>query len=450
MDLRLERLSPEARGLGKLTRDLLTLYRAGATIVPTAAVCASVFWEWHRSGQIPDAVIRAILSSTADVLPAVGLLVRASVEDPFLGMEDKVRAERSLTGLRYAIERVYRSWGCPVARANRATLGISDESSAPMLLVQPIVRDLYSVVTRHATLGTLTNALDYGANVNNVIPSFTAAVSQLVAAADEALARPVKVTFTGDGHLKRIAVTSVADETMTDYGRFLALSDMARLGRLDGLAVLRAVKPHMLGYVSSYEIDSETRRGILALPASPGFAYGKVVFRSALLDHRGREFRVPSRNLRELPRPYIFVVDEVYPDDIELLESAAGAVSSWGGMTGHTAVICRGMGIPAVVGCGGCFRPRARTYELLEGGRVLEFSMALVDGVTGRVEFSSDETQLKARWEGEPSAGEFVQAVHNLLESYAATDIFSKLAIQEQQRLAAIRLRLKRIGYLKW
>ncbi|HDM37955.1 MAG TPA: pyruvate, phosphate dikinase, partial [Candidatus Omnitrophica bacterium] len=77
------------------------------------------------------------------------------------------------------------------------------------------------------------------------------------------------------------------------------------------------------------------------LPASPGAAYGEVVFTAEEAERRAKE-----------GRDVILCRIETSPEDIGGMNVANGIVTSRGGMTSHAAVVARGMGKCCVVGAG--------------------------------------------------------------------------------------------------
>ena len=77
------------------------------------------------------------------------------------------------------------------------------------------------------------------------------------------------------------------------------------------------------------------------LPASPGAATGKVYFTAAEAADAGRAGIA-----------VVLVREETTPEDIEGMDLSKGILTARGGMTSHAAVVARGMGRAAVVGCG--------------------------------------------------------------------------------------------------
>ncbi|MCW2838215.1 MAG: phosphoenolpyruvate-protein phosphotransferase, partial [Marmoricola sp.] len=75
---------------------------------------------------------------------------------------------------------------------------------------------------------------------------------------------------------------------------------------------------------------------------------------------------MPSRVAPRSPR--IIVADELAPADLVVLgPSVVGLVTQRGGATGHTAIVAKSLGIPAVVGCAGACELADDTVVLLDG-----------------------------------------------------------------------------------
>ena len=77
------------------------------------------------------------------------------------------------------------------------------------------------------------------------------------------------------------------------------------------------------------------------LPASPGAATGGIYFTADEAAEHGKN-----------KEKVILVRRETTPEDIEGMDFSQGILTVFGGMTSHAAVVARGMGRAAVVGCG--------------------------------------------------------------------------------------------------
>jgi len=106
-------------------------------------------------------------------------------------------------------------------------------------------------------------------------------------------------------------------------------------------AVLR-IEPNQLNQLLHRGIDPKAKKEVIAkgLPASPGAAYGKVVFTADEAEELGKD-----------GGKVILVRTETTPDDIHGMVEAQGVLTSRGGMTSHAAVVARGMGKACVAGC---------------------------------------------------------------------------------------------------
>jgi pyruvate,orthophosphate dikinase len=110
------------------------------------------------------------------------------------------------------------------------------------------------------------------------------------------------------------------------------------------------------------------------LPAGPGAAAGRIAFSADTAVKMAKD------------GPVLLVRIETSPEDIAGMHSAAGILTTRGGLTSHAAVVARGMGRPCVVGAGalrvdyGKGELRSEGHEPLEEGDWLS-----IDGSTGEV-----------------------------------------------------------------
>jgi pyruvate,orthophosphate dikinase len=110
------------------------------------------------------------------------------------------------------------------------------------------------------------------------------------------------------------------------------------------------------------------------LPAGPGAAAGRIAFNAENAVRMAKD------------GPVLLVRIETSPEDIAGMHSAAGILTTRGGLTSHAAVVARGMGRPCVVGAGslrvdyGKGEVRSEGHEPLEEGDWLS-----IDGSTGEI-----------------------------------------------------------------
>ena len=140
-------------------------------------------------------------------------------------------------------------------------------------------------------------------------------------------------------------------------------------------AVLR-VEPKQIEQMLHKQVDPKAKVHVIAkgLNASPGAAVGKVVFDSER-----------AKGMGEKKEKVILVRPETSPDDVGGIIASQGVLTSRGGMTSHAAVVTRGMGKPAVVGCESIkIDPNKRSFEV-NGVTVKEGDMITINGSTGDV-----------------------------------------------------------------
>ncbi|MGB6369463.1 MAG: pyruvate, phosphate dikinase, partial [Atribacterota bacterium] len=118
--------------------------------------------------------------------------------------------------------------------------------------------------------------------------------------------------------------------------------DMVEEGIINKEEAILRVEPNQLNQLLHRRIDPKAKVEVIAkgLPASPGAAYGKVVFTADEAEELGKE-----------GERVILVRTETTPNDIHGMVAAQGILTSRGGMTSHAAVVARGMGKACVAGC---------------------------------------------------------------------------------------------------
>src|SRR5688572_27382802 len=140
-------------------------------------------------------------------------------------------------------------------------------------------------------------------------------------------------------------------------------------------AVNRVVADH-LDQLLHPIIDPQARARPLCygLPASPGAAAGRAVF-----DPDAAEDRAAAGEA------VILVREETTPEDFHGIVAARAVLTARGGMTSHAAVVARGMGKCAVVGCREIDIDSERRTFSVNGTTISEGDWITLDGATGRV-----------------------------------------------------------------
>jgi pyruvate,orthophosphate dikinase len=153
-------------------------------------------------------------------------------------------------------------------------------------------------------------------------------------------------------------------------------TDMVAEGLIDTSTAVTRVQPEQLDQLLHPVIDAGARAQpiCVGLPASPGAASGVVVFDPHVAEQRSAR-----------GESVILVRDETTPEDFSGIVAARAVLTARGGMTSHAAVVARGMGKCAIVGCHDIeVDLDARQFRV--GDRVvMEGEWITCDGATGRV-----------------------------------------------------------------
>ncbi|MCC7003036.1 MAG: pyruvate, phosphate dikinase [Gemmatimonadaceae bacterium] len=152
--------------------------------------------------------------------------------------------------------------------------------------------------------------------------------------------------------------------------------DLVNEGLISRPEALQRVPASQLDQLLHPIIDPSSKPEVLCvgLPASPGAASGMAVF-----DADEAEFKAARGE------SVILVRDETTPEDFHGIVAARAVLTARGGMTSHAAVVARGMGKCAVVGCG-AIRVDATHRRFTVGEvEVHEGQWLTLDGGTGEV-----------------------------------------------------------------
>ena len=152
--------------------------------------------------------------------------------------------------------------------------------------------------------------------------------------------------------------------------------DMVQEGLIDKTEAVKRVPPADLDQLLHPIIDPSVRAKPLCigLPASPGAASGIAVF-----DPDSAVERAAAGDA------VILVRDETTPEDFHGIVAARAVLTARGGMTSHAAVVARGMGKCAIVGCHDIEVDVTHRRFSVNGLLVGEGEWLTLDGATGRV-----------------------------------------------------------------
>jgi pyruvate,orthophosphate dikinase len=152
--------------------------------------------------------------------------------------------------------------------------------------------------------------------------------------------------------------------------------DMVNEGLIDKREAVLRVPAAQLDQLLHPIIDPSVRAHPLCtgLPASPGAASGVAVFDPDIAESRA-----------ERGEAVILVRDETTPEDFHGIVAARAVLTARGGMTSHAAVVARGMGKCAIVGCKEIEVDLDHRCFAANGTRIAEGDWLTLDGATGRV-----------------------------------------------------------------
>lgn len=148
------------------------------------------------------------------------------------------------------------------------------------------------------------------------------------------------------------------------------------------LAYLKArIDRGMIAKTMVPKVDTDQAPAMTGLAAAPGAISGKVVWAHTALAN--------------VTKDCILVAKETMPEDFPVMARSGGILTKTGGFTCHSAVVARGIGVPAVVGCDALeFTQQVQGGSVMIGGALIaEGDMITIDGTTGQVFIGSHDVK---------------------------------------------------------
>ncbi len=152
--------------------------------------------------------------------------------------------------------------------------------------------------------------------------------------------------------------------------------DMVKEGLIDERTAILRFPAGDLDQCLHKMVDPKAKLNVLtkAINASPGAAYGKVVFTPK-----------EAELMKEKGEKVVLVRRETSPEDVRGMDAAQAILTSTGGPTSHAAVVARGWGKPCIVGAGEVAINFAKNEFTVNGTRVRRGDWITVDGTSGQV-----------------------------------------------------------------
>ena len=297
-----------------------------------------------------------------------------------------------------AIEAVWRSWMIRRAVDYRRQYNIAEAPGTAVNIVAMVFGNLGPdsgtgvAFTRDPSTGAkrfygefLVNAQgeDVVAGIRTPLP-----ISQMPEAFPAAHAELLRVAGTLEHHFRDMQDLEFTVERGTLYllqtrtgkrtvGAAVRVArDMVAEGLITQSEAVTRVQPQQLDQLLHPVIDTGRGHVPLAtgLPASPGAASGMAVFDADVAEARARQ-----------GEKVILVRDETTPDDFHGIVAARAILTARGGMTSHAAVVARGMGKCAVVGCSAITVDANHRTVSVGDISVREGEWLTIDGASGHV-----------------------------------------------------------------
>ncbi len=268
--------SSERNSVGRVAFDLVQLHRRGLPVLDTVVLTNEVCQQFLEQGSTPEAVISRVLElcSLWHFHEEPYLFFRYSLPQNYPGLVNRIKVKRNFTELKFAIERIFRSWSDSKAKSFRLVRNIDFSMSLPAVVVQPFCYRVWSLCTRDPKTGEYTNEVNYSKNIHNVIEHFSEDCAQWLKTVDGILCRPAKIYFIDK---KNKSICSVTDQVLTPVAKSHVLKDYYELGSLGPVDFVTGVEAAALN-IPQREFQYQRIASTTGIPRSEGSCLGKLVF----------------------------------------------------------------------------------------------------------------------------------------------------------------------------
>jgi len=303
-----------------------------------------------------------------------------------------------LEQLRLSVAAVFNSWNIPRAIAYRQIERIPDDMGTACIIQTMVFgnRDWNSgsgvLFTRNPANGekTLFGELLFNAQGEDVVaglrtpisvedlktvnPRLYEELSEIARKLEEHYRDMQDIEFTIESGILYILQTRSGKRTTRSAVKIAV--DMAKEGLINEEEAILSVDPNRAEELLHKTVDPNAVKRVIAkgLPASPGAAIGRVVLEPV----EAEEWAAKGVKVI-LTRP------ETTPEDIKGMVAAEGILTSRGGMTSHAAIVARGIGKPAVVGCEELSIDMEKETVTSRGVTIKKGDTITIDGLTGEV-----------------------------------------------------------------
>lgn len=347
------------------------------------------------------------------------------------------------TNIRNALTAIYERWFDGKAYAQRKIRHLEDKDTYPAILIQPHQSQEFTMITRHPQTGKLMRRDDGRGIVHCSSPILNEDEEKAIEEIDLLLDTPCKIYYYRDKENGILIVRRVETYPMTADARILY--NISKYDEKDPHTeqLLCRIDPDDISALSFERFmlaGSELQ--FIGLYAPTSYATkGQAVF--------------PWTSSKKLTdtQAYVFLSNEMHPEDLELLKMCQGAIFSSGGLSSHGPSVCRGLGINYILGCDDLVVDRDSRHAYA----ILDFDESVTQKVQEIME-GDLICMVERKWSlgGEiipndqyvPKSSEEVrQKLRGFLKPFTEEEEMKKLPVNTQIHIAKLIHSMKELGW---
>ncbi len=325
----------DASKVGLMIHDLNTLSKNSLiSIEPSVIITTEVFEEYLDSRIVPEQIVQSCLDCF-EKLEITQVDAFISTYNSCYINSTPISATVSYSSIFNTITALFDRWFDSKPRSQRIIQRLAPSFTYPAILFQPHRETELNTITRHPQTGMLLHNGDGEGLVHCSKTSLSDNEEQMIRLVDSEFTSPRKIVYCQETDEKCV-IRRILSYPMTAEAKLNHIFEKWEKGLLTNEEAVSLISPEFIAVVDRdcYELSAKNQYSGLAIFYKQK-QIGKAVFQWT--------------DKSSITKYSIFLVEEISPEDIDIIKSCGGVIATRGGMTSHCAVACRELGKTCIV-----------------------------------------------------------------------------------------------------
>lgn len=333
--------------IGSDAYDLWKIFNNNLKVETTIIISHDEFLNFKASLQLSDDQIKIIkdLIDSCFINNVNSVCITCSENCFTPGIVKSIKVSKSIFQIKYAIEKILRSYWKEEAIAWRLVNKKSDTENIPGIIIQPS-SETYTLATRSSKTGVQTNNNNLKETNSNNIKEWHKEYSIIIQRIEKALTYACNIYFRFD---QEFIIYLVYPQDMDLPAYLHCITDLLDNNIIDSAEYLMRLQPHNFdSIIDVNEKNKDTDSDLITVEGKSlnnGLGIGKIIIPDEFDIEHAINYCMNNKG------KYIVACEFFEPnkDWVELLKYSSGIITNRGGLTCHLAIIAREIKIPAIL-----------------------------------------------------------------------------------------------------